>query len=114
MAAALVEGWSQYLSVNLAYILAVLAGANVAIFVWYWYVMKHCSLHCIILRRVCCVIICNCTHNVALASAQGVDTVPTSTLRTSAFLAQHPCHSLETYTKLRYALTQSYYTVIGV
>ena len=44
-----------------------------------------------------------CNEAVALASAQGVDTVPTSTLRTSAFLAQHPCHSLETYTKLRYA-----------
>ena len=39
---------------------------------------------------------------VALASAQGVDTVPTSILRTSAFLAQHPCHSLETYTRLGY------------
>ena len=29
-------------------------------------------------------------------SFQGVDTVPTSTLRALAFLAQHPYHSLET------------------
>ena len=34
MAAALVEGWSQYLSANLTSILAVLAG--MAVFMWYW------------------------------------------------------------------------------
>ena len=33
MAAALVEGWSQYLSANLTSILAVLAG--MALFMWY-------------------------------------------------------------------------------
>ena len=52
MAAACVEGWSQYLSVNLAYILAVLAGVDVAIFVWYRYVVKLCSLYCIILFQM--------------------------------------------------------------
>ena len=37
---------------------------------------------------------------IAFVSCQGVATFPTSTLRTSAFLAQNLCHSLETYTKL--------------